>query len=88
MSLYDTTTDPSMKQSLIGIYVRNGERPAVDKLLAIVKGEENLSRAPQRDLAAGAVGRSAHQGGVDGHRRETGSVSSEDWNEATGMSRR
>jgi HEAT repeat protein len=43
VGLYDTTTDPSMKQSLISIYVRNGERPAVDKLLAIVKGEENLS---------------------------------------------
>jgi HEAT repeat protein len=41
--LYDTTTDPSMKQTLIGIYVRNGERPAIDKLLAIVKGEENMS---------------------------------------------
>ncbi|MDB4878099.1 MAG: hypothetical protein JWM41_4545 [Gemmatimonadetes bacterium] len=43
IKLYDTTTDPSMKQTLIGIYVRNGERSAVDKLLAIVKGEENLS---------------------------------------------
>ncbi|HEY4217961.1 MAG TPA: HEAT repeat domain-containing protein [Gemmatimonadaceae bacterium] len=41
--VYDTTTDPSMKQALIGIYIRNGERPAVDKLLAILKGEENLS---------------------------------------------
>jgi hypothetical protein len=41
--MYDTTTDPSMKQSLIGIYVRNGETPAVDKLLQIVKGEENVS---------------------------------------------
>jgi HEAT repeat protein len=43
VGLYDTTTDPSMKQSLIGIYVRNGEKAAVDKLLSIVKGEENLS---------------------------------------------
>jgi HEAT repeat protein len=43
IKLYDTTTDPGMKQTLIGIYVRNGERSAVDKLLAIVKGEENLS---------------------------------------------
>jgi HEAT repeat protein len=41
--LYDTTTDPSMKQALIGIYIRNGERPAVDKLLAILKTEDNLS---------------------------------------------
>jgi len=43
IKIYDTTTDPSMKQSLIGIFVRNGERPAVDKLISIVKGEENLS---------------------------------------------
>jgi HEAT repeat protein len=43
VGLYDTTTDPAMKQTLIGIYVRNGEKAAVDKLLAIVKGEENLS---------------------------------------------
>jgi HEAT repeat protein len=43
VGLYDTTTDPTMKQTLIGIYVRNGEKAAVDKLLAIVKGEENLS---------------------------------------------
>jgi HEAT repeat protein len=43
IKVYDTTTDPSMKQSLIGIFVRNGERPAVDKLILIVKGEENLS---------------------------------------------
>ncbi len=41
--LYDTTTDPGMKQALIGIYIRNGERPAVDKLLAILKTEDNLS---------------------------------------------
>jgi HEAT repeat protein len=43
IKLYDTTTDPAMKQSLIGIYLRNGERAAVDKLISIVKGEENLS---------------------------------------------
>jgi HEAT repeat protein len=41
--LYDTTTDPSMKQTLIGIYIRNGERAAVDKLLAILKTEDNVS---------------------------------------------
>ena len=41
--VYDTTTDPSMKQALIGIYMRNGERPAIDKLLAILKSEDNLS---------------------------------------------
>jgi len=43
IKVYDTTTDPSMKQNLIGIFVRNGERPAVDKLILIVKAEENLS---------------------------------------------
>jgi HEAT repeat protein len=43
IKLYDTTTDPSMKQTLIGIYIRNGERASVDKLLSIVKTEENLS---------------------------------------------
>ncbi|HEX3865386.1 MAG TPA: HEAT repeat domain-containing protein [Gemmatimonadaceae bacterium] len=43
VDLYDTTTDPSMKQSLVGIYVRNGERPAIDKLLSILKSEDNLS---------------------------------------------
>jgi HEAT repeat protein len=43
VKLYDTTTDPTMKETLIGIYMRNGEKPAIDKLLSIVKGEENLS---------------------------------------------
>jgi HEAT repeat protein len=43
VKLYDTTTDQTMKQALISIYVRNGERPAIDKLLSIVKGEENMS---------------------------------------------
>jgi len=32
-----------MKRALVGIYVRNGERPAVDKLLSIVKGEGDMS---------------------------------------------
>jgi HEAT repeat protein len=41
--LYDTTTDPTMKQTLIGLYVRSGEKPAVDKLLQILKSEENVS---------------------------------------------
>ena len=43
IKVYDTTTDPSMKQNLISIFVRNGERPAIDKLISIVKAEENLS---------------------------------------------
>lgn len=41
--LYDTTTDPQMKQALIAVYMRNGERAAIDKLLTIVKSEENVS---------------------------------------------
>jgi HEAT repeat protein len=43
VKLYDTTTDPSMKETLVGIYIRNGERASIDKLLQIVKSEENLS---------------------------------------------
>jgi len=43
VKLYDTTTDPSMKETLIGLYIRNGEKAAVDKLLSIVKGEDNLA---------------------------------------------
>jgi HEAT repeat protein len=43
IKLYDTTTDPSMKQTLISVYIRNGERAAIDKLISIVKGEENIS---------------------------------------------
>lgn len=43
VKLYDTTTDPDMKASLISVYVRNGDKPAVDKLLSIIKSEENLS---------------------------------------------
>lgn len=41
VKLYDTTTDPSMKEALVGLYVRNGEPPAIDELLKIIKGEEN-----------------------------------------------
>lgn len=43
IKLYDTTTDASLKQSLIALYMRNGERAAIDKLIAIVKSEDNLS---------------------------------------------
>ena len=43
LRIYDTTTDPSMKQTLIGLYMRNGERAAIDKLISIVKSEENIS---------------------------------------------
>jgi HEAT repeat protein len=43
VKLYDSTTDPNMKETLISLYIRNGEKPAIDKLLSIVKGEESLS---------------------------------------------
>jgi len=43
VKLYDTTTDPAMKETLIGLYIRNSEKPAVDKLLSIVKGEDNIA---------------------------------------------
>jgi HEAT repeat protein len=43
IKLYDTTTDPTMKETLISIYIKNSERASVDKLLAIVKSEENLA---------------------------------------------
>lgn len=41
--LYDTTTDPNMKEALISMYVQNGERAAVDKLMSIAKSEENTT---------------------------------------------
>jgi HEAT repeat protein len=43
VKLYDTTTDPSMKEALVGLYVRNGEPPAIDALLKIIRAEENPS---------------------------------------------
>ena len=43
VKMYDTTTDPQMKEALIGIYIRNGEKAAVDKLLSIVKDEPNIA---------------------------------------------
>ena len=39
--LYDTTTDPQMKDALIGLYAQSGEKAAVDKLLSIAKSDEN-----------------------------------------------
>ena len=43
LKLYDTTTDPQMKETLVNIYIRSGEKPAVDKLLSIVKDETNVT---------------------------------------------
>lgn len=39
--LYDATTDPQMKDALIGFYAQSGDKLAVDKLLAIAKNDEN-----------------------------------------------
>ena len=39
--LYDTTTDPQMKDALIGFYAQSGDKLAVDKLLSIAKNDEN-----------------------------------------------
>ena len=41
--LYDTTTDPQMKDALISVYVQSGDRAAVDKLLQIAKSDENAN---------------------------------------------
>ena len=39
--LYDSTTDPQMKEALVSLYVQSGDRAAIDKLIAIAKNEEN-----------------------------------------------
>lgn len=39
--MYDTTTDPQMKEALISVYVQSGDRAAIDKLLSIAKNDEN-----------------------------------------------
>jgi len=41
VALYDRTTDPRMKEMLISVYVESGEKVATDKLLAILRSEEN-----------------------------------------------
>ena len=40
VALYDRTSDPAMKQMLIAVYAESGEKAAVDKLLSILKSEE------------------------------------------------
>ena len=39
VDMYDRTSDPKLKESLIGIYAESGERQATDKLLSIARGE-------------------------------------------------
>lgn len=41
VKLYDTTTDPQMKDALISFYAQSGDRLATDKLLSIAKTDEN-----------------------------------------------
>jgi hypothetical protein len=41
VALYDRTNDPRMKEMLISVYVESGEKAATDKLLTILRSEEN-----------------------------------------------
>jgi HEAT repeat protein len=43
VAMYDRTADPAMKEMLISVYVESGERMATDKLLSILRSEENRS---------------------------------------------
>lgn len=41
--MYDTVSDGALKESLVSVYGRSGERAAVDKLIAIVGAETNVN---------------------------------------------
>jgi HEAT repeat protein len=41
--LYDAVSDQGIKESLVGVYGRSGERAALDKLIAIVGSETNVN---------------------------------------------
>ena len=41
VAMYDRTSDPAMKEALISVYVESGERIATDKLISILRSEEN-----------------------------------------------
>lgn len=41
--LYDATSDVALKESLVSLYGRSGDRAALDKLIAIVTGETNVN---------------------------------------------
>ena len=43
VALYDGVTDQGLKDSLIGIYARSGERAATDKLIWIARNETNIN---------------------------------------------
>jgi HEAT repeat protein len=54
VALYDVTTEVPLKESLISMYGRLGEKASTDKLLAIAKGDDNLAL---RRRAISALGR-------------------------------
>jgi hypothetical protein len=41
VAMYDRTTDLAMKEMLISVFVDSGERVATDKLISILRSEEN-----------------------------------------------
>jgi len=41
VALYDSTTDPQLRSSLIGIYSRLSDKAATDKLVSIARNEQN-----------------------------------------------
>jgi len=43
LKLYDAASDPELKQALIGLYAKSGERDAIDKLIGIARVEQNGS---------------------------------------------
>lgn len=43
VKLYDTTTDPQLKDALVEMYLRSGEPVAIDKVLAILKQESDAT---------------------------------------------
>ncbi len=51
VALYDRTTDPDTKQSLIAAFAESGDRPATERLLAIAKTDPSLA-ARRRAIAA------------------------------------
>jgi HEAT repeat protein len=42
VALYDATPDVQLRDALISLYARLGEKAASDKLIAIAKGDDNL----------------------------------------------
>jgi len=43
VGLYDVTPDLSLREALISMYARLGEKAATDKLIAIARGDDNLA---------------------------------------------